>query len=123
MANKSKLSAFPAEVVVGEIDIKIPLPGFGGARGSKYEDQISGMLDEDNLTFRSFVIREIPGLSEEGTERDGYAIASDVVCSMPDVDELNFGMQKAMLSFSLPKGSYATVLIQALSIYIAMKHD
>lgn len=88
---------------------KISLPGFG-----TMNQELEKELSKDGLTQRSFIIRAIPGLSEEGGYRLSYATAKEFRYSQPYPDELNQGKLCFKLSFWLPKGSYATVAIDCL---------
>jgi tRNA pseudouridine13 synthase len=94
---------------------KIPIVGFG----TEFEDStIKGIylriLEEEGITLRDFIIRGIPELSSEGNERDLFAEVSDFKMGTIDADELNAGAKKVSVSFSLPKGCYATVAIEFL---------
>lgn len=80
----------------------IPIIGF-----NTDESVVSGILAKENLSTRDFIIRAFPELSSEGDVRDKYMSIS------------NFSSQKLArdvwkFSFSLGKGSYATVLIDWL---------
>ncbi|MBI3033907.1 tRNA pseudouridine(13) synthase TruD [Candidatus Woesearchaeota archaeon] len=97
-------------------NISLPLVGFG----TDFRDytpeigqEFSRLLGDDGIGIRNFIIRSIPQLTFEGAERELLAKAGDFQHSFSD-DELNPGMRKCLLEFHLPKGSYATILIQAL---------
>ncbi len=70
---------------------------------------IKKLLSELNLTSRDFIIRAIPELSVEGTMRD---IIIPIKYLAIQVDETN---NTANLNFELTKGSYATIVIKALT--------
>jgi len=93
---------------------KIPIVGFA----TKIQDNpvgelIKNIIKKENITVRDFIIKQIPELSEEGTERDLYIKIEKVKIHM-DKDERNKGKTKAQLEFTLPKASYATTLIDYL---------
>jgi len=88
---------------------EIPVIGFGTELA---EEKI---LKEEGITTRNFVIRQLPDISSEGTMRDAFVKVSGLEVSDSENDELNNGMQKIRLSFSLPKGSYGTVVVKVLN--------
>ncbi len=86
-----------ADVGPGDLPDSIPIVGFGS-------DEVPG---DCSLSPRDFVFREYPQLSAEGGRRP----------SLVQVEGLRIskrGSDAAEVSFSLPKGSYATVVIRAL---------
>lgn len=92
----------------------IPIPGFATEFKNKdIKKFVEEKLGEDGFTFRNFIIREIPNLFTEGGERKREVCAGDLTIVESD-DDLNPGMKKVVLSFSLEKGSYATVFIESL---------
>lgn len=96
-------------------DKKIPLVGFGTEIGDEKIDQVlKNILKEENLVPRDFIIRQIPDLSTEGDRRDALISIDDFKIIKEEKDELNKGKKKLVVSFSLPKGAYATVLIDYL---------
>ncbi|MBI4438846.1 tRNA pseudouridine(13) synthase TruD [Candidatus Woesearchaeota archaeon] len=96
-------------------EFSLPLVGFGtelesleGRRGI-----VADILEEECVRPRSFVVRSLPELSCEGGERAAFVRVRDFRHRMAD-DEMNPGFLKCELSFWLPKGSYATVLVRFL---------
>lgn len=94
---------------------KIPIVGFG----TRYKDEevkkiIQTILKKENINERSFIIREIPRLSAEGTTRNILMEHKNLKIQKLKQDDLNKGYQKTTISFYLPKGNYATQLIKQL---------
>ncbi|HLF54993.1 MAG TPA: tRNA pseudouridine(13) synthase TruD [Candidatus Nanoarchaeia archaeon] len=88
---------------------KLPIVGFG----SIVTDEVTkNILKEENLRPSDFVIREIPELSAEGSERDVWVEARDLKVGNLESDEFFSGKKKVVLEFFLPKGSYATEFIR-----------
>jgi len=79
-----------------------PIIGFGTD-----ENKVKDILEEEKITTRDFVIKQIPELSSEGTERE-------VVVEINDLKIEDLGSKTIKLSFSLPKGSYATMFVKEL---------
>lgn len=92
----------------------IPIIGFGTKiENNPVGEIIKSILAKEKVTKRDFIIKQIPELSSEGTERDLFIGIEKVRVHM-DNDELNKNKVKAELEFTLPKGSYATTVIDFL---------
>jgi len=93
---------------------KISLVGFGTTLNN---DKISGLIrtvmNKECITSRDFVISQIPEISSEGGERDLFVSPENFKIDF-EKDELNKYKEKAIVSFTLPKGCYATVVIDYL---------
>ncbi|MFH1133902.1 MAG: tRNA pseudouridine(13) synthase TruD [Nanoarchaeota archaeon] len=98
--------AFPKEVVD---ECALPVPGFGIE-----DERIPPLLAQEGISERDFVIRQLHGLSAEGYFRPAFVPLGDLAVSSAEPDDLNPGFQKRTVSFSLPKGSYATIAVRAL---------
>ena len=96
-------------------NIKIPIIGFGTELES-YPKEIQKITKEimkkEKITFRDFIIRSLPDISSEGSERNLFIEVKGLKMENIEQDELNKGKYKAALSFSLPKGCYATVVVE-----------
>lgn len=99
-------------------DEKIPIMGFSTElkelKNNKIKNIIEKIMQEEKITERDFIIRAIPYLSSEGGERNAFIKISDFKIINVEKDELNEGKKKMVVSFSLPKGCYATVLMDFL---------
>jgi len=96
---------FPKESVEND---KVPIIGFGsedvtGEIGRIVQD----IMKKESITKRDFVIRSMPELSAEGGERDLAVAVSDLVIEKK-------GDKEFLLRFSLPKGSYATMVVKQM---------
>ena len=81
-------------------DLELPLIGF------ETEDQ-DEIFKQYNLTPRDFIIRQCPELTETGATRKAFIEIEDL-----NINKIDDNTYKT--SFSLPKGSYATVVIKEL---------
>lgn len=89
---------------------QLPLIGFGTELEAYGEDVVyryNRLLEIEEITLRSFIIRQLANISPEGAERDSFVAVQDLV-----LGEFKDGVQQ--VSFTLQKGSYATVAVHAL---------
>ncbi|MFO8016745.1 MAG: tRNA pseudouridine(13) synthase TruD [Candidatus Woesearchaeota archaeon] len=102
-------------------NIQIPLVGFG----TEYDDEraeriIRRILDEEGVTERDFIIRQLPEASAEGDSRWLFAEVKDlkiesVGCKKSeDKNKKNGKKSDYRLRFFLPKGCYATEMIRQM---------
>jgi len=91
------------------------VPGFTTKLGKDaFSKAIKKLLEKDSLTLESFKCVRIPEIAVEGEKREAIVKPKHLAISAPEDDELNAGKKKLKLSFELPKGSYATVLLELL---------
>lgn len=92
-----------------------PLVGFGTElENTPYESVVNGLLSDEGITLRSFVISSLPDISSEGDLRDVFVEFSDLDISRLSSDELHDGAKRCTLKFTLPKGCYATEVVRQL---------
>ncbi len=72
-------------------------------------DSENKLLEEMGLTSRDFIIKQFPELTVEGIERECF-VSTNVFYKKNATGNIN----EIDLEFTLPKGSYATMLIKAL---------
>ena len=71
-------------------------------------------MQEEDLSFNDFIIKQIPELTLEGELRNVFVEVKDMKIGKKEQDELNPEKKKVKVSFTLPKGSYATMLIKRI---------
>lgn len=79
-------------------------------------NEVKDILEREGLTPRDFVIRQIPEITMEGGTRPTYVEVKDLEIREFEEDELNSGMKKCVVSFYLPKGSYATQAVKQMCL-------
>lgn len=89
----------------------IPLVGMD-TDFSKYKNagKMQAIMDNEGVKTADFKIDSMPELSCEGAERERGVTVEKMQWSFAS-DELNAGKIKCTLHFAIPKGAYATVLI------------
>ncbi len=93
--------------------LKFPLLSFDTEFGKKDKIYLE-ILKEEGIKLDDFIIRSFPALLDETTHRDVFVKVKDFKTLSYDKDELNPGMFKQEISFILPKGSYATILVKEM---------
>jgi tRNA pseudouridine13 synthase len=70
------------------------------------------ILEEENITPEQFHISAMPRISAEGGLRKALMSLEDFKVTKPTMDSVNPARQQVELSFTLSKGSYATVVLR-----------
>lgn len=83
-----------------QLQHQLPLIGFD-------TEEYDSVFKQYQLTPREFIIRSIPGLTEAGNMRDTYVEVEDFI-----VKEIEKSVYT--VTFTLCKGSYATIVIKAM---------
>jgi tRNA pseudouridine13 synthase len=88
----------------------IPLVGFRTDLAKyKTRKQIEKILERERVKPRDFMLKSMPELSSEGSERGRIAKVKGMKWRFGE-DELNEKKLKCLIGFEIPRGSYATVL-------------
>lgn len=97
-------------------ELAIPVTGFASEEleTEEIKNIISALLNKEEVTYSDFVIKQIPELSLEGNFRKVLVEIKDLEIGRATKDELNSGKKKIKLNFSLPKGSYATMVVRKI---------
>ena len=96
-----------------KLDLTIPLIGFDDTLvTSETKETINQIMKKENLKHSDFVIKQIPELSMEGDLRNAFTDITDMKIEITEKDELNINKKKVKVSFSLGKGSYATMVVR-----------
>jgi tRNA pseudouridine13 synthase len=98
-------------------DTEIPMIGFGteiDEFSSKVRKLVEKVMEEEEITYRDFIIKQLGSVSAEGDKRKLFVDVEELVIGDLEDDELNSGKKKVTISFSLRKGSYATEVIKQI---------
>jgi len=92
-----------------------PLIGYGTdleEHDTNIQNIVKKMMQQEHIQFRDFVIKQIPSISAEGNDRKiTIKVKALQVGELADDDQFP-GKKKIKVSFTLPKGSYATEFIR-----------
>jgi tRNA pseudouridine13 synthase len=98
----------------GRAFVTAPLFGYETEFAEGVEGEIERkVLEDEGVELKDFYIEKIPEISSKGTRRP-VLLPVQVKLSDEGVsdDDMNPGRNKVKLKFSLPKGSYATVVLR-----------
>jgi tRNA pseudouridine13 synthase len=97
------------------VKMRTPLYGADGDGGSEpFRRAMEEELHRAGLRREDFVRNEVPGMIWKAEDRDVLVKPRDVADVKIEPDDENQGRVKATLSFSLPRGAYATMLVKRL---------
>lgn len=97
-----------------EKDIIIPIVGYlMDIKDDEINKIYEAVLDDEELQTNDFIIKQMPEISSEGNQRRLFVKIKDFNYEY-NSDELNKGKYKARLTFMLPKGAYATLVVKKL---------
>ncbi|MCX6706662.1 MAG: tRNA pseudouridine(13) synthase TruD [Candidatus Woesearchaeota archaeon] len=89
-------------------NFKVPVVGFGTElKNDGLGKIVKLILKEEKVSERDFILRQMPDLSQEGTER--Y-----LLCEVKGLKIKKLNSKTYKLNFFLPKGCYATELIRQM---------
>jgi len=96
------------------LSIYIPMIGFDIDGEGIVVEIVEKIMELEGLNSRDLILRQFQGLGLEGGNRSLVNKADDAKVIDINDDEFNSGKNKIILSFKLPKGSYATEYIRQL---------
>jgi tRNA pseudouridine13 synthase len=110
---------FPAsypEEVFGELrGARLPVPGYDSSVADPAVRRIlQEVLDAESIRLADLRVRQMQKLSAHGVERAALVMPEDLGDLAVSPDELYPGKSKAALSFFLPRGAYATIVLKRL---------
>jgi tRNA pseudouridine13 synthase len=96
---------------------RLPVPGYDTTTDDpETESVLRAVLENEGMRLSDLRVRQMRGISVAGVERDAVVIPSDFRAGAPAEDELYPGRARITLSFFLPRGSYATLVIKRLML-------
>lgn len=82
--------------------LAVPLVGYSYSKRNRFEYQIDKVLEEEQVTPKDFFVRDMQEVSSEGGFRQ-----STICCT-------EFAVAEPHVSFTLSRGSYATILLREI---------
>lgn len=99
------------------VSLNLPLVGAGTKLGDgPGERAIQTVLDDEGITLAMLELPDLPRTRFRAAMRPAMMTPMDMVLSDPRDDDLNKGRLCLDLSFSLPRGSFATIVTRRLNM-------
>lgn len=95
-------------------NFEMPLIHFDTELEGEIKMIYEAVLKKEGIRQSDFLIRQLPNLIQPSPMRLAFFSPKDFKTISFSDDELNKGKKKQVVSFSLPKGSYATIVIKAM---------
>ena len=96
-----------------ELPEKVPIVGYLTELEGEVKEKYEKLLEEDGVNQQDFLIKSLPELASEGTERKVQVEVKDFTAKWEE-DELHKMRKKVTLTFTLPPGAYATMVVKQL---------
>jgi tRNA pseudouridine13 synthase len=94
----------------------LPVPGYDSEPGDDATRRaLEEVLGREGIALSDLRVRQLPRISVHGVERPMLLVPREFGMSDAAQDELYPGKMKVTLRFSLPRGSYATLVVKCLS--------
>lgn len=94
---------------------RLPLINFDAEfEDERVKEAYESILSQEVINPRDFALRQFPNLVSSSPERQALISVEGFKVKGYSEDELNKGRKKQIVGFSLPRGSYATMVIKAL---------
>ena len=102
--------------VKDKIECAIPIVGFDSRslEQGEIKQLITDLMKAEKIDYSDFLIKQIPQISLEGELREVFIEIKDFILGTVEDDELNPRKKKIKISFTLPKGSYATIVVKKI---------
>jgi tRNA pseudouridine13 synthase len=112
-ATVQSLSGVKKALKMGKMQVAVPLIGFKQHPSEGVQGEIEkGIIKDENVIPRDFYIPSLPEISAPGRLRTVLVPISDLSVEEASRDSSSPLKRKLRLSFTLHRGSYATVLLR-----------
>ena len=99
------------------LPVKLPVPGHDSELP---DERIRGIVHEvltaEEISLSDLRVRQMHRIVVHGVERSALVLPEGLRASEPESDDLYHGKKKMTLSFFLPRGSYATILLKRIGM-------
>jgi tRNA pseudouridine13 synthase len=105
------------ELIIPEKSVKsldIPILGYDSKIPKNLEKVINSLLEKEEIKLEQFRLPQFPEFDLKGNERSLMVEPMNLLIGDLETDDLNQGKFKRLVKFSLPKGSYATMVIRVI---------
>lgn len=113
LVTEETVSRINEEIKSGRLGVSIPLIGYDSTLPTNQPGElVEKILREEELNPNMFRLQSIPEMSSRGMVHLALLGISDLKVMDIDKDEYSENALKLTISFSLPKGSYATIVLR-----------
>ncbi len=97
----------------------LPVPGHDSVVGDERVRRIlQEVLSDEGIRLADLRVRQMRRMVVHGVQRAAIVLPEDFSSSGPADDEMYPGKKKMTLSFFLPRGSYATILVKRVALAV-----
>jgi len=115
IASAETLTEINKAIETGKMRLAIPLIGFKQRTSLDAQGEIEKqILEEEDISQESFKIPAMPEITARGELRTATTPLNNFLISEISEDSTNPSKHKAEVSFTLYRGSYATILLREL---------
>lgn len=115
VASQETISEVNNALKFGKMFLALPLPGYRQIFSEGMQGEIEKtILEEEGVTPEQFKVRGAPELSLKGGLRTALSPLKDFCLHEISRDEFNLHKKKAVISFTLQRGSYATIVLREI---------
>ncbi len=95
---------------------KIPLVGYDTVLDEKNEihKKVKEVMQSLGIEQKNFLLPSMPEMRTSGGEREAVLEVRDIKLIRVEEDNLNEGRKAAVIAFTLPPGSYATIVLEKI---------
>ena len=95
----------------------LPVPGHDTVVNDEEVRRIlQGVLADEGIRLADLRVRQMRRIKVHGVQRAALVVPEDLAASDATDDELYPGRKKMTLSFFLPRGCYATILVKRIAL-------
>ena len=99
------------------LPVKLPVPGHDS---ELHDERVRAIVQEvlaaEAISLSDLRVRQMHRIVVHGVERRALVLPEGLRASEPESDDLYKGKKKMTLSFFLPRGSYATILLKRIGM-------
>jgi len=115
IASREKLSEINSAIASGKMCLALPLAGFRQRLSEGFQGEIEKqILEEEGITLENFKVKGMPELSLKGGLRTALTALKDFKVEEISKDPFNPRKNMVKISFTLYRGSYATIFLREL---------
>ncbi|MEM2337497.1 MAG: tRNA pseudouridine(13) synthase TruD [Candidatus Bathyarchaeia archaeon] len=115
MVSSENISEINKAIANGRMALAVPLAGFRQTLSQGIQGEIERtVLEEEGISLQDFKIKKLPEISLKGELRAALARIKDFMLHEISKDETSHHKNRAVMSFMLYRGSYATIVLREI---------